>query len=156
MERVTISLDEALLAQFDAYLHGKGYANRSEAVRDLLRERLESDRLEQNNARYCIACLSYVYNHHEREMARRLAQAQHDHHDLTLSTVHVHLDHDHCLEVTLLRGETGPIRHFAETIMAERGIRHGNLHLVPTDLHVTRHDGGKHGAEPHVHSHPHT
>ena len=89
MERVTISLEDGLLGEFDDYIKRKGYENRSEAIRDLLRQRLEADRLAEDRADQAVACLSYVYNHHQRELSRRLASAQHAHHDLVLSTLHV-------------------------------------------------------------------
>ncbi|HYD65834.1 nickel-responsive transcriptional regulator NikR [Azospirillum sp.] len=168
MERVTVSLDEDLLAQFDELIRRRGYANRSEAVRDLIRAELEAERLAHGQAQHCIASLSYVFNHHERELARRLTQAQHDHHDLTLSTMHVHLDHDNCMEVTVLRGPTDAVRAFADSLTAERGVRHGQLNIVPADINVSHHHshahgerdhsghGHGHGGTPHVHSHPKT
>jgi CopG family nickel-responsive transcriptional regulator len=165
MERVTISLEDALLVEFDAYIKRKGYENRSEAIRDLLRQRLEQDRLAEGRAAHAVASLSYVYNHHQRELARRLTQAQHSHHDLMMSTLHVHLDHENCLEVVVLRGPTAEVRAFAETTMAETGVRHGNLHLVPAELvqsrHTHHHDEGhgdddRHGHHPHVHLKPKT
>jgi CopG family nickel-responsive transcriptional regulator len=152
MERVTISLDDDLLGQFDDYLERKGYANRSEAIRDLLRERLEQDRLSEDKAEHSVGCLSYVYNHHQRELSSRLAKAQHAHHDLVLSTLHVHLDHENCLEVSVLQGHTAEVRTFANATIAETGVRHGNLHLVPTEMARVRH---KHGDKEHVHLHAH-
>ena len=158
MERVTISLDDGLLAEFDDYIKRKGYENRSEAIRDLLRHSLEADRLAEDRAEQSVACLSYVYNHHQRELTRRLASAQHAHHDLVLSTLHVHLDHDNCLEMAVLQGHTGDVRAFAEATIAETGVRHGNLHLVPVDMVHDHHDHGHHhhGHPHHVHSHPKT
>ncbi len=150
MERVTISLDEDLLGQFDGYLERKGYANRSEAIRDLLRERLEADRLSTDAGAHVVACLSYVFNHDQRDLARRLTKAQHDHHDLVLSTLHVHLDHDNCLEIAVLEGETAEVRAFADATIAETGVRHGNLHLVPTEMAKSRHE---HGGHAHAHAH---
>lgn len=140
MSRVTISLDDKLLEEFDAYIERKGYENRSEAIRDLLRQRLEQDRLEENRAEYTVACLSYVYNHHQRELARRLTQTQHAHHDLVLSTLHVHLDRENCLEVTILQGKTADVRRLAEATVAETGVRHGNLHLVPAEMAKSHRD----------------
>jgi CopG family nickel-responsive transcriptional regulator len=148
MERVTISLDDKLLEAFDAYIKSKGYENRSEAIRDLVRQRLEQNRLEENQAEHTVACLSYVYNHHQRELARRLLQTQHAHHDLTLSTLHVHLDHENCLEIVVLQGNTIDVRRVAEATIADTGVRHGNLHLVPVEK-VTNHQG-------HEHIHPKT
>ncbi len=151
MERFTISLDEKLAHQFDELIRQQGYQNRSEAVRDMLRQRLETERLRKEDAPYCTASVSYVYNHHERDLAARLTTLQHDHHDLTLSTMHVHLDHDNCLETVILRGPTVRVRSFAESLIAERGVRHGQLNLVPVDMDMQHHHHGEH-----VHSHPKT
>ncbi|MBS4095869.1 MAG: nickel-responsive transcriptional regulator NikR [Sulfuricella sp.] len=151
MERFTISLDEKLARQFDDLIRQQGYQNRSEAVRDMLRQRLEAERLRKEDAPYCTASVSYVYNHHERDLASRLTNLQHDHHDLTLSTMHVHLDHDNCLETVILRGPTAQVRSFAESLIAERGVRHGQFNLVPVDHDVQHHHHGEH-----VHSHPKT
>ncbi|SEH35293.1 nickel-responsive transcriptional regulator NikR [Magnetospirillum fulvum] len=155
MDRFTVSLDEELLTEFDAFLRRKSYSNRSEAVRDILRDRLDADRLERTKAAadaapFCIASLSYLYDHHTRELARRLTTAQHRHHDLTLSTLHVHLDHETCLEVVILRGPTEAVQDCADGILAETGVRHGKLHLVPVEHDPT--DGHHHH---HDHDHRH-
>lgn len=149
MQRVTISLDDDLAAQFDTLMARERYENRSEAVRDLIRRALEENRLEREEARHCVASLTYIFNHHERELASRLTEAQHQHHDLALSTMHVHLDHDNCLETIVLRGPTRQVREFAASIVAERGVRHGKLNLVPVELRGYRHVG-------HVHAQPKT
>lgn len=154
MERVTISLDDGLLAEFDTYLKGKGYENRSEAIRDLIRLRLDEDRLEEGKADHAVGSLSYVFNHHQRDLAQRLTTAQHAHHDLVLSTLHVHLDHENCLEVAVLQGPTAEVRHFAEATMAETGVRHGSLHLIPAKMAEARHSHA-HGHSPEDgHSYP--
>jgi len=145
MERFTISLDEKLASEFDRLIRERGYLNRSEAVRDMLRGKLDTLRLEDQQAPFCVASLSYVYNHHERDLAERLTELQHDHHDLVVASTHVHLDHDNCLETVMLRGKTDVVRRFADAMIAERGVRHGQINLVPVDE-----DAG-HG---HVHSHP--
>jgi CopG family nickel-responsive transcriptional regulator len=147
MERFTISLDESLAQEFDALIRARGYANRSEAVRDMLRSELEKDRLARQDAPYCVASLSYVYNHHERRLAERLTDLQHHAHDLVVSSMHVHLDHDHCLETLFLRGDTHEVRGIAEKISAERGVRHAALNLVPVETEAVLH---------HVHTRPHT
>jgi len=157
MERFTISLEDELAKQFDEFIKEKGYSNRSEAMRDLIRTKLEGDRLSSNEAGQCIASLSYVYNHHESELASRLTSSHHDHHDMTMSTTHVHLDHDNCLEIAILRGSIADVKTFANAVIAVRGVRHGNLHMVP----VTISEEGKHGhghghGHSHVHSHPTT
>lgn len=156
MERFTISLDADLAAAFDAFIRARGYGNRSEAVRDLLRERIGAQQLAADAAPYCIATLSYIYNHHERELAERLTALQHAHHDLGVATMHAHLDHDNCVETVILRGATAAVRAFAEALQAERGVRHGQLNLVPAEAD----SGGRghrhaHPAEPgHLHSRP--
>jgi CopG family nickel-responsive transcriptional regulator len=153
MERFTVSLDEDLLTQFDEYIRRRSYGNRSEAVRDILRQALESERLAEEEDGHCIACLSYIYNHHERELSRRLTEASHAHHDLTLSTLHVHLDHENCMEVSVLQGPTQSVRRFADAITAETGVRHGALNAVPVEVgHKHTHGHG----HTHDHGHKHT
>ncbi|NJD05272.1 MAG: nickel-responsive transcriptional regulator NikR [Methylococcaceae bacterium] len=133
MERFTISLDESLAADFELLIRARGYANRSEAVRDLLRREIEADRLAREEAPHCVASLSYVYNHHERRLAERLTDLQHHAHDLVVSAMHVHLDHDHCLEMLFLKGATAAVRELADKLGAERGVRHSSLNLIPVD-----------------------
>jgi CopG family transcriptional regulator, nickel-responsive regulator len=103
MERLTISLNDRLAEQFDAVMHKRGYFNRSEAMRDLIRDLLDTVRSEEH-VESTVLPRSAIYSHHESELASLLTAVQHDHHDLTLSTMHVHMDHDNCLEVTVLRG----------------------------------------------------
>jgi CopG family nickel-responsive transcriptional regulator len=100
-----------------------------------------------------VATLSYVYNHHELELASRITRIHHQHHELNLSSMHVHLDHDNCLEIALMRGPINQVRSFANAVMAERGVRHGKLNMVPVDVSETTH---AHGGVPHVHSRPMT
>jgi CopG family nickel-responsive transcriptional regulator len=145
MDRFTISLDEHLAQAFDQLIRSRGYTNRSEAIRDILREELERSRLAREEAPHCVASLSYVYNHHERQLAERLTAHQHHAHDLVVSTMHVHLDHDHCLETVILRGPTAEVRRFADRLSAERGVRHGQLNLIPTEVEAL---------PPHRHSRP--
>lgn len=151
MERITMSLDSALAEQFDAFIAEHGYTNRSEAMRDLIRQRLEKERLEKSDAGHCVATLSYVYNHHELELASRITGVHHNHHELNLSSMHVHLDHDNCLEIAIMRGPISSVRTFADAVMAERGVRHGKLNMVPVDVSESSHD---HGGTPHTHSRP--
>jgi CopG family nickel-responsive transcriptional regulator len=151
MQRFTISLDEQLAAEFDQLISARGYDNRSEAVRDLLRHRLDRVHEAAQPETDCVACLSYVYNHHERELAERLLELQHEHHELTVSSMHAHLDHEHCIETVILRGPALAVRVFADRVIAERGVHHGQLNLVVAEA------GGEHrhgrGA-PHRHLHP--
>lgn len=151
MERITISLDSGLASQFDAFISEHGYTNRSEAMRDLIRQRLEADRLDESAEGFCVGTLSYVYNHHEMELASRITDAHHHHHELHLSSMHVHLDHDHCLEVAIMRGPVKTVTEFANEVMAERGVRHGKLNLVPIAMSENSHSVE---GNPHVHSRP--
>ena len=151
MERLTISVEDQLAKQFDNFIRARGYSNRSEAMRDLIRERLEIERLENWDEGHCIATLSYIYNHHESELASRITSVQHDHHDLTLSSMHVHMDHDNCLEVVILRGSIQSVRTFANLVMAARGVRHGKLHMVPVEITQQQHATS---LVPHTHSNP--
>jgi CopG family nickel-responsive transcriptional regulator len=162
MERITISLEEALAREFDAMIERRGYQNRSEAIRDLLRSQLEADRQEAAQATgnphpQCVANLSYVYNHHARDLAERLMALQHGHHDLTVATMHAHLDHDNCLESVILRGPTAAVRAFADALSAERGVSHGRLNVVSVEVASSAHDHGyrpRGGAgRPHAHLH---
>ncbi|MDP2196229.1 MAG: nickel-responsive transcriptional regulator NikR [Rhodocyclaceae bacterium] len=140
MQRFTISLDEDLAREFDRLIAERGYRNRSEAVRDLLRGQLEAARPTADG--HCVANLSYVYNHHERDLAERLTTLQHGHHDLTVATMHAHLDHDNCLESVILKGPTAQVRAFAEALTAERGVRHGSLNIVAVEVVGSRHSHG--------------
>jgi CopG family nickel-responsive transcriptional regulator len=150
MRRITISVDDALADTFDRLVEEKGYGNRSEAFRDLLRGALGEDRLQEGTAKYCVGALSYVYNHHERQLARRLTSMQHDHHDITVSAMHAHLDHENCIETVILRGRTQAVTQFAQAVIAQNGVRHGNFYPVPID---TPSSGSKHR---HVHARPYT
>lgn len=151
MERITISLPEELASEFDRLSAERGYDNRSEAIRDILRAHLDRLREAREADGQCVANLSYVYNHHERELAERLIALHHAHHDLSVSTMHAHLDHDHCMETVFLKGPVQAVRRFANALAAERGVRHGQLNLVMVDLdHEHDHGDGK----PHTHLKP--
>jgi len=151
MDRFTISLDETLASAFDELIMERGYATRSEAVRDILRTHLQHSREQRDTKGACVANLSYVYSHHERELSERLASIQHAHHDLTIATMHAHLDHDQCLETVMLKGPVKQVRQFAEEIIAERGVRHGQLNLVSVEWSKPH----SHGGAAHRHLKPH-
>ncbi len=153
MERITMSLESGLAEQFDDFINGHGYTNRSEAMRDLIRERLESERLKRWEDGLCVATLSYVFNHHEWELSSRITRAHHHSHELNISNMHIHLDHDNCLEIAVMRGSVKAVREFASTIMAERGVRHGKLGMIPVEITEEADDGQ---AAPHLHSRPMT
>jgi CopG family nickel-responsive transcriptional regulator len=151
MDRFTISLDDKLATEFNAWIAERGYQNRSEAVRDLIRSELEVSRLQRGTSTHCIACLSYVFNHHELDLAERITSLQHEHHELTVSTMHAHLDHDHCLETVILKGATGEVQHFAATVCAQRGVHHGKVNLISMEVHQPHRHGGGIGHAPGEH-----
>ncbi|OUS33072.1 nickel responsive regulator ['Osedax' symbiont bacterium Rs2_46_30_T18] len=151
MERLTISLDSELAEQFDQYLKAHGYKNRSEGMRDLIRDKLEQQGLEKPIGGDCIGSMTYVYNHQERELAAKLAQAQHANHNIAVSTLRVPLDHDHCMETVMLNGDTNKIREFCNDIIARPGVRHGKAYLVPVEVEHYHHEG-----KAHIHSTPKT
>ena len=150
MRRLTISIDDDLADTFDKLVADKGYANRSEAFRDLLRGELRKDALEEGSARHCVGVLSYVYNHHERQLAGRIMSMQHDHHEVTVATMHAHLDHDECIETVILRGPTRDVMRFAEAVIAEKGVRHGKFFPIPVHIEPARSRERRHR-----HAHPH-
>jgi len=153
MQRVTITIGDDLVAEIDAFMTGRGYANRSEAIRDLARSGLSQSSLEVARGHDCVATLSYVYDHEERELPKRLTRDFHAHHDLAQATLHVHLDHDSCLEVTVLKGRSTDVKAFADHVIAERGVRHGHIAYMPADAgghshdHDHRHGRGQSGAK---------
>jgi CopG family transcriptional regulator, nickel-responsive regulator len=140
MQRLTITIDDDLLAAVDHFIEARGYVNRSEAIRDLLRSGLQQSSLEVAHGRDCIATLSYVYDHAARELPKRLTQEFHEHHHLAQATLHVHISHDSCLEVTVLKGRSAEVKAFADHVIAERGVRHGHIVFMPSDAGSSSHD----------------
>jgi CopG family nickel-responsive transcriptional regulator len=130
MERITITIDDDLLATVDSLVQKRGYPSRSEAIRELIRQAASQDHAQAGQAP-CVAALSYVFDHSTRELSQRLVSAQHDHHDLGIATTHVHVDHQFCLEVAILKGPITAIQSFADSLTAQRGVRHANLHIIP-------------------------
>lgn len=122
--RFGVSLDEDLLAPFDALCERKAYPNRSEAIRDLIRKALVEEDWEDNNGQGA-GTLTLVYDHHKHDLARRIMAIQHDAHDIIVTTLHVHLDHHNCLEVLVLRGEAARVRGLAQQLISCRGVKHG-------------------------------
>ena len=126
LERISISLEKPLLDAFDRRNAAKGYATRSEAIRDLIRERLIREE-ERSAAGEGVAVVTLVYDHHARELAARLIDKQHHHHDLVVSSLHVHLGERHCLEVSVLRGPAKAVRHLGDELLATKGVLHGEI-----------------------------
>jgi len=129
LTRVSISLENTLLEAFDRLMKAKGYDNRSEAIRDLIRARLIHEGAEQSEGEQVVV-VTLVYDHHARELAAKLIGKQHHHHGLVVSTLHVHLGHRHCLEVSVLRGPAKEVRHLGEELLATRGVLHGDLQFA--------------------------
>lgn len=148
MQRITITLDDELMADLDRLIKAKGYQNRSEAIRDLARTGLKEANAWDGRMTDCIAALVYVYDHNARQLSKRLTHNFHDHSDLSMATMHMHLDHDTCMEVAVLRGGSEDVRHLADHVIAERGVRHGRLVAIPLD-------DTRSSAHPHSHEHAH-
>lgn len=144
MRHLTISIDDDLADMFDRLVKEKGYGSRSEAFRDLLRSAISAEQLEGDRSHFCVGVLSYVYDHHERQLASRLTSMQHDHHEVTVSTMHAHLDHDNCIETVILKGPTSAVMHFAQSVIAQSGIRHGQFHPIPVDMAARGHRRSPH------------
>lgn len=152
MERITISVSEEFATELATFMERNGYENRSEAIRDLARLGLNEARAEQSMGSECVATLSYVYSHHTRELPKRLTNAHHAHHDFQVATMHVHLDHDSCLEVAILRGKAAAVRDFSQAVIAERGVTYGHVKFIPVAVDTAMH---RHGGASHRHAHTH-
>ena len=129
--RFSVSLESELLEQFDRYCQEGRFATRSEAVRQLLRETLTSHAWA-SDAEDAAATLTLVYDHHRTHLTDKLLELQHRHTDMVVSTMHVHLDHDHCLEVIVLRGQATALKEMAAELRGLKGIRKGQLVLAST------------------------
>jgi CopG family nickel-responsive transcriptional regulator len=124
--RFTVSVPQKLAKQLDRMTREKGYDNRSLAVADMIRDQLVEH--HQNHGDRDIAgTITLVYDHHKQHVQAALTDIQHDHHDVIISTLHVHLDHDNCLEVLAVRGKAGTIKKIADELIAAKGVKHGKL-----------------------------
>ena len=126
VERVGVSFDPELLRRFDDLIRKKGYQSRSEALRDLARGAIMESEIDEGKGDV-IGTLTYIYNHHEGDVNNRLVDIQHDHHREILFTSHVHMDHDMCLEVLIVKGEPRRVRRLTDNIRAIKGVKHGDL-----------------------------
>jgi CopG family nickel-responsive transcriptional regulator len=132
MQKITrfgVSIEPALLKQFDEIIKHKGYTNRSEAIRDIIRKNLIQEKIKKPNT-IIIGTLTMIYDHHIGNLTNILLKIQHDHHDEILSTTHIHIDHDNCLEVLVLKGKAKNILKLSENIKALKGIKHGEIVLT--------------------------
>jgi CopG family transcriptional regulator, nickel-responsive regulator len=142
MQRITITIDEELLSAVDRLCTERGYGSRSEAIRDLVRDAVAPSQADQVGFAPCHGALSYVYDHGTRDLARRLTDEGH-HHGVSIASMHVHLTRDECLEVAVLRGSVSAMQAYADSVITQRGVRYGHLHLIP--------DGGGQTALVHRH-----
>lgn len=124
--RFGVSLNSKLLEQFDALIEREGYENRSEAIRDLIRERLIGEEWK-NDEKETVGVFSLVYDHHHRDLTKHLNNVQHKYLDIIKSSTHLHIDHDNCLEVIILMGKSGEIKRVADLLSSTKGIKHGKL-----------------------------
>ena len=123
--RFGVAMERELLARFDQLLLQRGYQNRSEALRDLVRRDLDRDVWQRGGS--AVATITLVYDHHVRELSERLTQIQHDHGGHIVSTLHVHLDHDHCMEVIAARGPAKVLKAMADQLLGNKGVLSGDV-----------------------------
>ncbi len=136
MEKITrfgVSIEPDLLKKFDKVIKKRGYKNRSEAIRDIIRENLIVEKTEDPNSE-AIGTLTMIYDHHAGNLTNRLLDLQHHHHKEILTTTHIHVDHDNCLEVLVLKGKTRNIQKLADNIKSLKGIKHGELVITESKL----------------------
>ncbi|HXR32929.1 MAG TPA: nickel-responsive transcriptional regulator NikR [Verrucomicrobiae bacterium] len=137
LSRIGVSIDTDLLNRFDSFITDKGYENRSEAFRDLIRDRLVSSVVIAANA-FVVGTVTLIYDHHTRLLPEKLTDLQHEHHELIISTLHVHLDHESCLEVIVLRGKSRDVQKLADRLISTKGVQHGRLVMSSPET-VSRH-----------------
>jgi CopG family transcriptional regulator, nickel-responsive regulator len=129
--RFSVSLPPALLEQLDAMSSQKGYDNRSLAIADMIRDRLVEHRQKFGDEEIA-GTITLVYDHHTQHVQEALTEIQHDHHEVIISTMHVHLDHHNCLEVLVVRGKAALVKKIADELIAARGVKHGKLTVTTT------------------------
>ena len=129
LARIGIAIPEELLEEFDRLIERRGYATRSEAVRDLVRKELVDEIAASPNAEV-YGTVTLIYDHHARLLLDKLTEIQHRYHDAIISSLHVHLDHNNCLEVILVRGKSTLVQKLADTLIATKGVKHGRFMLT--------------------------
>ena len=125
--RFGVSLEKGLLDKFDALVAERGFASRSEAFRDLIRSQLIEK--EWSEGEEVAGAITLVYNHHRKDLMGRLTDIQHDYQRVIVSTQHIHLDHDHCLEIIAVRGPAGDVERLAEALRSVKGVKHGTISM---------------------------
>jgi CopG family nickel-responsive transcriptional regulator len=135
LSRIGVAIDADLLEKFDRLLARRGYENRSEAFRDLIRDELIEESWRAPDAPV-VGTVTLLYDHHVRLLNEKLTDLQHEHHKSILSTLHVHLDHDHCLEVLVVRGKAATVQKIADTLIATKGVKHGKLTIAAAGAEI--------------------
>jgi CopG family nickel-responsive transcriptional regulator len=133
VERIGVSLERKLLASFDKLIAKQGYPSRSEAIRDLIRQRLSSERLSDPQAK-AVAAVFVIYDHHSTKLMQDLVGMQHSHLLQTICSMHVHLDAHDCMEIIVLKGQVGEINKTGENILSLKGVKLGKVNLIATEL----------------------
>jgi CopG family nickel-responsive transcriptional regulator len=134
VQRIGVSLEPKLLEWFDRQIASEGYTNRSEALRDLIRQKMVEEQW-QGGKEECVSAVTLLYDHHS-DVGNRLTQIQHDSHVHTISTLHVHIDHDNCLEVIVLRGSGQDIQELGNRMISLRGVKHGKMVATTTGANL--------------------
>src|SRR5579872_6755191 len=129
LSRIGVAIDSDLLERFDRFIGSRGYTNRSEAFRDLIRDELVEKTWESPDSSV-VGTVTLVYDHHVRLLNEKLTDLQHSHFHNVLSTLHVHLDHDNCLEVLVVKGKAGAVKKIADALISTKGVKHGQLTLA--------------------------
>lgn len=151
LSRIGIAIDSDLLKRFDHLIRHGGYTNRSEAFRDLIRDRLVGEQTASPDATV-VGTVTLIYDHHAHGVGEKLTDLQHAHHHLVVSTSHAHLDHDSCLEVLIVHGKSAEVEQFADRLIGLKGVQHGRL-VKTVPAHAL--DTGKMTARKHTRKHPH-
>jgi CopG family nickel-responsive transcriptional regulator len=133
LRRFGVAIEPDLLDQFDKLTAQRGYANRSEAFRDLARAELLKESADKPNSNV-VGTVTIVYDHHVRMLSEKLTELQHQQYKCVVSSMHVHLDHDRCLEVIVLRGKSKDVRHTANSLISTKGVKHGHLTMAVAEL----------------------
>lgn len=133
LSRIGVAIDSELLERFDQHIAARGYTNRSEAFRDLIRDQLVGSASENPEAQV-VATVTLIYDHHVRMLSDKLTDIQHDAHHNILSALHVHLDHDNCLEAIVMKGRSKDVRRVADSLISTKGVKHGRMVITGADL----------------------
>jgi CopG family nickel-responsive transcriptional regulator len=132
--RFGISLEKGLLEKFDRLIRAKRYTNRSEAIRDLIRQELVKKEWDED--REVAGAITYIYDHHKRDLLNKITDVQHDHQRVIVSTQHIHLDHDNCLEIVAVKGRSRQVQILSDSLKSVKGVRHGTLSMTSTGKEI--------------------